>query len=65
MGVARTTTQKIYETARKTIPVALVEGPPLKIEGGEIRLCNGEGFCYKSGCPQKSFSQNYIKERTP
>lgn len=45
MQVARTTVQKIYETARKKIADALVDGLPLKIEGGEYRICNGTDDC--------------------
>ncbi len=59
MGIGRTTAQKIYDTARKKIALVLTEGSPLKIEGGDIRLCNGEGSCYQSTCPQKEFLANY------
>jgi len=38
MGVARTTVQSIYVTARKKIAEALVFGLELHIKGGEIRL---------------------------
>jgi len=51
MNVARTTAQQIYASARKKIAHALVDGLPIKIEGGDYRLCNGqEQFCGRGAC---------------
>ncbi len=54
LGVGRTTVQKIYDTARKKLAEALVLGLPLKIEGGDFRLCSGNAAsCYKRECSKK------------
>ena len=48
MGVARTTVQQIYNTAREKLSAALVEGRPFRIQGGDYRLCQGDRGC--QGC---------------
>lgn len=51
MKVARTTIQQIYTSARKKIAVALVDVRPIKIEGGDYQLCDGnETYCDCGGC---------------
>ena len=51
MKVARTTIQQIYTQARHKIALALVDGHPLKIEGGQYLLCDGsQEFCDCGGC---------------
>ena len=51
MGIARTTVQMIYNSARKKIAEALVKGAPLRIDGGNYRLCDGsEHECGCGGC---------------
>ncbi len=51
MGVARTTVQGIYATARKKLSELLIEGRQLAIDGGEVKFCNGKGkHCRKHSC---------------
>lgn len=57
MKVARTTVQQIYAAARKKVSCALVEGRPLKIEGGDYFLCDGGA----EGCG----GERHCKRRCP
>lgn len=64
LGVGRTTVQKIYETARKKIADALVLGYSLKIEGGDIDLCNGNAkSCYKKDCFNRQIQKQYLSRK--
>lgn len=54
MDIARTTVQGIYNQARKKLADSLVNGKALRIEGGEYRLCDGQGrYCHGSGCRRR------------
>jgi len=55
MGVARTTVQSIYDSARKKIADALVNGKQLRIEGGNYELCGEHhGYCnHWQECPKR------------
>lgn len=62
MQVARTTAQKIYDSARRKLAQILVCGLPLRIEGGAYRLCDGTEACpQREGCMKKALFQSFQK----
>lgn len=62
MQVARTTVQRIYENAREKLARAIVEGRPLRIEGGDVTLCDGKnGNCGYDGCFKQQYHKQYEK----
>lgn len=64
MKVARTTVQQVYATARKKLAQVLVEGRPMRIEGGEYELCRGEAAdCEDPSCFKQKYHQQYEKPK--
>ena len=64
MGVARTTVQQLYASARRKLAFALVEGCPLRIAGGDFRLCNGgDTACSDGSCFKQRIYQQYEKPK--
>ena len=61
MGVARTTVQMIYASARKKLAQMLVEGRQLRIEGGDYRLCDGAKECSQPICFKQYYAKGYAK----
>ena len=62
MGVARTTVQSLYLTARKRIAGCLVEGRSLMIEGGNFELCGKcSGSRKLAGFSMRKGSKNEMK----
>lgn len=63
MNVARSTVQGIYNDARNKLAQSLVNGKTLIIEGGEYRLCEGEGMsCSGGGCHKKRVCETEKKD---
>lgn len=53
MQVARTSVQRIYESARKKLADSIVDGHPLRIAGGGFCLCDGtDAACVHKVCPK-------------
>ena len=64
MQIARTTVQRIYEIARKKIADALIDGHPLKIDGGDFIICDGQSSdCSFGGCYKHEIYQKYAAEK--
>ena len=62
MQVARTTVQQIYTSARKKLAIAIVDGLPIRIEGGNYQLCDGkEGYCRCGGCKKHRMHKEECK----
>lgn len=53
MGVARSTVQQVYDTARKKLALALVEGRRLTITGGDYALCPQGEVCPGRNCARR------------
>lgn len=64
MQIARTSVQRIYESARKKLADCLVDGRPLCIQGGDFRLCDGfDQSCPENQCFKSQYYKQYHKEK--
>lgn len=58
MGIARTSVQAIYESARKKLADLLINGKRLQIEGGSCVICDGfHHFCGDDECPCRKLAK--------
>ena len=64
MQVARGTVQQMYKNARRKLADMLVDGLPLRIEGGDYRLCDGNGHpCSCMTCFKQKIDSMYAKTK--
>lgn len=64
MQVARTSVQRIYESARKKLAISLIEGRSMRIKGGDFQLCDGQDTnCGRGNCFKYLYHQQYKKEK--
>ena len=63
MGIARTTVQLVYASARKKLAQMLVEGKALQIAGGDYRLCDGTEECSQKLCYKRQYCVQYEKPK--
>lgn len=63
MGIARTTVQLIYTSARKKLAEMLVDGRQLQIAGGDYRLCDGAQDCGQKFCYKQHFYKLHEKPK--
>ena len=63
MGIARTTVQLIYGSARQKLARMIVEGHPLQIRGGDFRICGGEDSTCRRGCYKRRYHTMYEKPK--
>lgn len=50
MGIARTTVQAVYKSAREKLARALVQAGELRIEGGDVFFCETKENCHRRHC---------------
>ena len=63
MGVARTTVQAVYNSARKKLADCLVNGRQLQIRGGNYRLCPESGNCCGKDCGKRRCQKRRCNNR--
>ena len=66
MGVARTTVQAIYDSARTKLAQSLINGYELSVGGGDYVLCDGYacGCCHRGRCRNDMQRKEQIDENS-
>ena len=64
MGVARTTVQAVYNSARKKLADCLVNGRRLEIRGGNYRICPDAGSCCHKDCGTRGCHRRRCENKT-
>lgn len=57
MNISRTTVTEIYEAAREKIADSIVNGKPLRIAGGNYRVCDGSAIRYCRNVCKKFYGE--------
>lgn len=63
MGVARTTVQAVYNSARKKLAECLVSGRKLEIRGGNYWLCPEGTSCCGKNCGKRGCHRRRCNDR--
>lgn len=65
MDISRSTVQEIYESARRKIAASLVYGKPLRITGGNYRICKGQESSHCGRCCRMQNENTKPHKTTP
>lgn len=63
MEISRSTVTEIYESAREKLADCLVNGYRLTISGGNYKVCDGSGQCFKNCSKARILKETEIKEK--
>ena len=64
MGVARTTVQSVYDSARRKLADCLVHGRRLVIRGGNYIICPRAGSCCARDCAKRRYCRYRCEDKS-